>query len=546
MDIPKRITLSEARQIVDVGVITFKAEELAAVLARLPPELEARGQTQYNIVPLVDHRGTQFYVAIVRAWEQGDLPAQSIAHALISDLSPRVLIVVGIAGGRPEKEFTLGDVIVANRMFDFNVTAANADGAEEFATRGSPVHRIAGIIAANLGADAGKYGDWNSEASIGMPRPRVQITSKTLQGNPDWQKKVREALGVYFGKGGRDRQPIVLDGPIGSSSTLMKDPVVFAKWLDKSREVKAVDMEIAGAHEAARSVQGDTPVIVLRGLSDIVGFKRDGRWTEYACRSAAAFCKALLTSGVLPLEDEGNGHKPPPANPPVKSKPVLLPVHGVNFVFCEEREPNGNFTIFLRVNLVIPDTSFTLMAFKVDYYAPDGCICLNGSYEMKINEISIKTAGNYFDFQTAVSVPNGVVQIAYTRQVRPPLMIQVPKDDCDYGDVRVKAKLLHSGVVEEFEWFFRLEPGGDLEPINNRREPPILSDSILQRMLEREQITRAEYDRASEIWPERRYQIIRFGNYITDAYSPTFGHFEVTDEFRRFLAGLHSRYLDSK
>jgi nucleoside phosphorylase len=111
MNVPKSITLSEAREIVDVGIITIKSEELSAIVARLPPETEALGQTRYNITRFKDHNGTQYHAAIVRAWEQGDLSAQSIAHALITDLNPRVLIIVGIAGGRPAKEFTLGDVI---------------------------------------------------------------------------------------------------------------------------------------------------------------------------------------------------------------------------------------------------------------------------------------------------------------------------------------------------------------------------------------------------------------------------------------------------
>jgi nucleoside phosphorylase len=309
MNNPTRVTLSKAREIVDVGIITIKSEELAAVVARLPPEIEALGEAQYNIARFKDASGREYHAAIVRAWEQGDLSAQSIAHALVTDLNPCVLIIVGIAGGRPEKEFTLGDVIVGNRMFDFTVSAAN-NGTVEFATRSAPAHRSAGRIAANLAADAGKYGDWSSEASIGMPRPPVRITKKNLKGPEEWQQKVRESLRGYFGKGGRDRQPIVFDGAIGSSSTLMKDPLAFALWLDKSREVKAVDMEIAGAYEAARSVRGDIPVIVIRGLSDIVGFKRDERWTEYGCRAAAAFCNALLRSGVLPLGSDGDGETP--------------------------------------------------------------------------------------------------------------------------------------------------------------------------------------------------------------------------------------------
>jgi hypothetical protein len=129
----------------------------------------------------------------------------------------------------PRKEFTLGDVIIANRMFNFSVTAAHPGGTVEYGPRSAPAHRIAEIVASNLAADAAKYGDWHSDASIGMSRPPVKLTSKNIKGSPDWQRKIREALGHYFGRAGRDRQPIVLNGPIGSSSTLMKGPALFSR-----------------------------------------------------------------------------------------------------------------------------------------------------------------------------------------------------------------------------------------------------------------------------------------------------------------------------
>jgi nucleoside phosphorylase len=310
LNIPKKITLGDARRLVDYAVITVKAEEFAAVLRRFPVEMEARGQTQYNVAHFNDESGTTRHVAIVKSWEQGDISAQSIANALVSDLEPRLILVVGIPGARPDREFTLGDVIVANRMFNFAVTAANPDGSVEFATRSSPAHRVAEIVASSLVADYAKYGDWQTETSIGMPRPPVALSAKSLRGSPEWRQRVREALGHYFGANGRDRQPTVLEGPIGSSSTLMKDPARFAAWLDKTREVKAVDMEISGVFEAARLRTGDLPVIVIRGISDVVGFKRDARWTDYACNSAAAFCHALLKSGVIDL-DPGPRRKRP-------------------------------------------------------------------------------------------------------------------------------------------------------------------------------------------------------------------------------------------
>ena len=305
----RKISLEEARKLVEVSVITIKSEEFSAVLRRFPPTIEAKGRTQYNIAKFTDSNNATHHVAVVKSFEKGDLPAQSIANALIEDLGPSLILIVGIAGAKPEKEFTLGDVIVANRMYDFNVSAANVNGKIEYDTRSAPAHRAAQIVASNLVANAAKYKGWNSETSLEMQRPKVEIISSNIKGHPAWRKRIREALSHYFGPGGADRQPIVLDGPIGSSSTLIKDPTLFAEWLDKTRDVLAVDMEISGVFEAARSDKGDIPVIVIRGISDIVGFKRDPLWTKYACELSASFCKALLSSDVLTPELFAGGRR---------------------------------------------------------------------------------------------------------------------------------------------------------------------------------------------------------------------------------------------
>jgi len=294
-----QISLAEARDCVDVGIVTMKTEEFRAVLQRFPIELEADGKIRYNISTFIDASGKGHAAAVVRTSEQGDLSAQATAASLIEDLRPNLIVLVGIAGASPEREFTLGDVIIANRMYNFTVTAANPDGTIGYSTRSSPAHLVAQTVAANLVADSPKYGEWYSEAAVGMARPVVRLRRQNIAGPESWQRKVRDALGQYFGKDGHDRQPIVFDGPIGSSSTLMKDPKVFMEWLDKARDLKAIDMEISGVFEAARSIEGDLPVIVIRGLSDVVGFRRDSAWTEYACHTAASFCRALITSGAV-------------------------------------------------------------------------------------------------------------------------------------------------------------------------------------------------------------------------------------------------------
>jgi len=68
-------------------------------------------------------------------------------------------------------------------------------------------------------------------------------------------------------------------------------------------------MELAGVYRAARRMNREYPILAIRGLSDVVGFKRDDRWTKYACHSAASFTHVLISSGVIPRNRKMRGPK---------------------------------------------------------------------------------------------------------------------------------------------------------------------------------------------------------------------------------------------
>jgi nucleoside phosphorylase len=55
-------------------------------------------------------------------------------------------------------------------------------------------------------------------------------------------------------------------------------------------------MELGGVYVAGQRINRQYPVLAIRGISDIVGFKRDDEWTKYACKTAAAFAIALVRS----------------------------------------------------------------------------------------------------------------------------------------------------------------------------------------------------------------------------------------------------------
>jgi nucleoside phosphorylase len=200
----------------------------------------------------------------------------------------------------------LGDVVAGTRLHDFGVTAVLPDGKRETAVSGGPIHRAVQTALANLRATKSLLRDWYSEAAIGRRPPTVSLEDRNFFGNENWNEKIERSL-LPFTCPTHYRPPLVTAATLGSGNALMQDPVAFQRWLDFARDLKAVEMELPGVFEAVRSVRGDRPVLAIRGISDIVGFRRHPDWTEYACHVAASFAKAFLTSGLLHIPPKPKG-----------------------------------------------------------------------------------------------------------------------------------------------------------------------------------------------------------------------------------------------
>jgi nucleoside phosphorylase len=292
--------IADLRGKVDFGIITIRENELDAVLARFPRGETAEGRRRYRIRSLPLPGGESYTVAVVRCAEQGTTDALSAARDLLEDLDPAWLLVVGIAGGVPASEFTLGDVVVSTRIVDFSVEAVLADQSREYALAGGPLHPEAVKLAADIRAMVtdGELDGWSSPESLSFPQPPVLLGDDRFYGDADWQKSAREALGQHFGDGAR-RAPVVVTGAVASSDRLIKDTELLGVWLKMARQTQAIEMESAGVYKAAhgRSV----PFLAIRGISDVVGHRRHPLWTAYACHTAAAFTRALLlTRPVVP------------------------------------------------------------------------------------------------------------------------------------------------------------------------------------------------------------------------------------------------------
>jgi len=346
---------SKVKGQVDFGIITIREDEFEAVLDRFPEDLGiVSGRRQYNLRRIAAE--DPYTVAIVRCAVQANSEAQQVANALLDDLRPRWLLVVGIAGGAPASEFTLGDVVVATEVCDFNVGAVLKDGSHEYALHGWMSHPEVAKVAANLPAMRTQLGTWNSRESVHCPRPRIKISPGLLYGNAEWKKRLKNILERHVAE--RRQRPRVTAGAIACSDLVMKDTELFQICLKFARQVIAVEMESAGVHKAAQ--ERHVPFMSIRGLSDIVGFSRDPKWTAYACHTAAAFTRAFLLTRPIPQPLIASDQNPGTGDPDVST---LLEIIGARNWHASIHAEDS-----VRVQLAQTQSSLKFMGFGFHRY----------------------------------------------------------------------------------------------------------------------------------------------------------------------------------
>jgi nucleoside phosphorylase len=289
---------------IDVGIITIKEEEFDAALAQFADRRHVEGQNRFYEYSLLGVNKEEVAVVVGRSPEQGQGPAGAIAHDMIDDLAPDWILLVGIAGGFPDSDYTLGDVLLSSRVHDFSVSAALEEGDFQYQQQGGPIPVAVEKLITHLPALKGELGNWSDPTALGAPKPLEKVP-QTFQdtkfyGPDEWRSKTQAALQRHFPPGKPPRNPIFKIAPMLTSSTLVKNVELARTWRETARHAAGVEMELGGVYLAARyGGSGKTKVLAIRGISDIVGYKRDPAWTDFACRSAAGFAAAFIRTGRL-------------------------------------------------------------------------------------------------------------------------------------------------------------------------------------------------------------------------------------------------------
>lgn len=253
-----------ARRYCDVAILTAQDQELASFL-RLATEVEEREFRDEKFFS-IKIKGPQYLSTASEATGVvmpiggvGRVNSAIATSRLLDRFSPGAIFLVGIAGGFSKSGVSLGDIIVARRIIDYETRRLTDDG-EEF--------RL-------------KYFDADSDLLAAAHG--VQKT--------DW---------IHLAQYPPRIDPKVHIGSVLSGDKILASEDRASSFLRLGPDLVGIEMEGAGVAAAASRGTGSR-FLMIRGVVDLANaHKRDDAkiWNDCACDAAAAFTLATAIRTV--------------------------------------------------------------------------------------------------------------------------------------------------------------------------------------------------------------------------------------------------------
>jgi nucleoside phosphorylase len=275
--------------IIDALVLTPLDEEWRSTYPVLCPDVSAAasepiGPITYHLWTASPNRaevdGRYLVAAASMALRTpGQAHSAAFAKQCVHDWRPARITLLGIAGSLESKRLRLGDVVVADRIFGYEV--GDAEGRR---TRYRPTVNQAGALDLD----------------------RVRSFRNDARDYAEWQKQCLQAaasLGLRV-----KRPPVLHIEAVGSGNEVVKS-VTFARKLRKeiNSAISAVEMEGVGLHAAIYLDAHRSDALMIRGISDYADGNKTAlerrskdRWRAYAAANAARLLSALWRQGTVP------------------------------------------------------------------------------------------------------------------------------------------------------------------------------------------------------------------------------------------------------
>lgn len=261
----------EAQAPVDFLIIAPLNDEVDALLRHLPTAermLQTEDAWHYyratielsseNSKSPPDH----YQLIVLPLRQEGTKRALSATKDAIRRFHPRCILLVGIAGGIAAAGARLGDVLVADQIFDYERQIVSESDVK---ARPHSADIDRGLLYA---AVALKATSWHE--GLRVARPAVDPPAP----------------------------PLCHIGPMASGDKLIKDDKYLHKLLPQWPTLIGCEMEAGGVITAAAESEDRPRVLMIRGVSDLANRRKLSpevkAWRGYACDVAACFAVALL------------------------------------------------------------------------------------------------------------------------------------------------------------------------------------------------------------------------------------------------------------
>jgi nucleoside phosphorylase len=261
-------TDADSESQIDFAIITALEKEAKAVVGRLEDHRSLRFEDEdirtyhYGTIP-IQRTDQEYHVVVVLLPSMGNVSAASAVTDTIMRSDPRFVLMVGIAGGIPQDDLDLGDVVVADQIVGYEYGKVTDQGIE-------PRVRVYPASALLLDRVRNFWDDgWTQQVKTPRPSNAVRAVPRLFVGPTASGNKVIAST--------KFRQQLTTHWPklIGLE---MEGEGVFAAVFDRP--------QIPGA-------------LVIRGICDMADERKSDEWQEYAANAAAAFTVSFLKSGPV-------------------------------------------------------------------------------------------------------------------------------------------------------------------------------------------------------------------------------------------------------
>jgi len=267
--------ISPIKNLMDIGIITIVAEELAAVTDYFKDNStysEKRGSQTgrtYYFGKLVDKNGKELNVSVTQAIEQGNRSVISAYNALSEEFNPSIIVLLGIAGSI-HKDLNICDVAICESTYYYDKRAETENGTQ---------HRL----------DPFKINAWTKEF---IRRYHYENKSEEPSFGSS-ENSPNSTFASYF-------------GPIGTGEAVIKyKEAEEREWLTSVNDkTLAVETEAGGVAQQfyedelnySRRAKG---IMVIRGISDKADVEKKNEWRLAASKNAMKVLIEIFKANYL-------------------------------------------------------------------------------------------------------------------------------------------------------------------------------------------------------------------------------------------------------